>query len=110
MEYSPKLAEQLAHELEPLSAEELLSWAADEFGDRLCLTCSWQKQSSALVHMLSELDLQADVIEFDAGQPGVRLTFFPGARRRGPSKGSRLRNPCSKGFAGRPSAGRAAPL
>ena len=65
MEYSPKLAEQLAHELEPLSAEELLSWAADKFGDRLCLTCSWQKQSSALVHMLAELDLHVDVIELD---------------------------------------------
>ena len=24
-----------------------------EFGDRLCLTCSWQKQSSVLVHMVS---------------------------------------------------------
>src|SRR5665811_1172298 len=65
LEYTPELAEQLAQELEPLSAEELLSWAAEKFADRLCLTCSWQKQSSALVHMLSELDLQVDVIELD---------------------------------------------
>src|SRR4029077_7399673 len=34
-------------------------------GDRLCLTCSWQKQSSVLVHMVSELDLPIDVIELD---------------------------------------------
>ena len=65
LEYSPELAEQLAQELEPLSAEELLGWAAEKFGDCLCLTCSWQKQSSALVHMLSDLDLSVDVIELD---------------------------------------------
>ena len=65
LEYSPELAEQLAQELEPLSAEELLSWSAEKFGQQLCLTCSWQKQSSALVHMLSALDLCVDVIELD---------------------------------------------
>jgi phosphoadenosine phosphosulfate reductase len=65
LEYSPELAERLAQELEPLSAEELLRWAAEKFGDQLCLTCSWQKQSSALVHMLSQLDMRIDVIELD---------------------------------------------
>lgn len=65
LEYSLELAERLAEELEPLSAEELLSWAAEKFGSGLCLTCSWQKQSSALVHMISELGLQVDVIELD---------------------------------------------
>ncbi len=52
-------------EAEALSAEELLQWAAEEFGDTLCLTCSWQKQSSVLVHMASELGLDLDVIELD---------------------------------------------
>ena len=52
-------------ELEALSAEELLRWAAGAFGERLCLTCSWQKQSSVLVHMVSELGLDMDVIELD---------------------------------------------
>ena len=65
LEYSPELAERLAQELEPLPAEELLGWAAEKFGGRLCLTCSWQKQSSALVHMLSQLGLRVDVIELD---------------------------------------------
>ena len=50
---------------EALSAEELLLWASEEFGDRLCLTCSWQKQSSVLVHMVAELGLEIDVIELD---------------------------------------------
>ena len=50
---------------ETISAEDLLVWAYEQFGDRLCLTCSWQKQSSVLVHMVSELDLPIDVIELD---------------------------------------------
>ncbi len=52
-------------DVEALSAEELLRWAHDEFGDGFCLTCSWQKQSSVLVHMVSELGLPTDVVELD---------------------------------------------
>ena len=40
-------------DVEALSAEDVIRWAHDRFGDRLCLTCSWQKQSSVLVHMVS---------------------------------------------------------
>ena len=50
---------------EALSAEELILAAYERFGDRLCLTCSWQKQSSVLVHMVSELGVGIDVIELD---------------------------------------------
>ena len=52
-------------ELEALSAEDLLRWADEEFGERLCLTCSWQKQSSVLVHMVTDLGLEMDVVELD---------------------------------------------
>jgi phosphoadenosine phosphosulfate reductase len=52
-------------DLEALTAEEVLRWAHEEFGDKLCLSCSWQKQSSVLVHMVSELGLEIDVIELD---------------------------------------------
>jgi phosphoadenosine phosphosulfate reductase len=53
-------------ELESLSAPELIRWAHAEFGERLCLTCSWQKQSSVLVHMvLAELGVEMDVVELD---------------------------------------------
>jgi phosphoadenosine phosphosulfate reductase len=48
-----------------MTAEALLGWAAAEFGDRLCLTCSWQRQSSALVHMVNDLSLDVDVVELD---------------------------------------------
>jgi phosphoadenosine phosphosulfate reductase len=54
-------------DFEAMSAEELLRWALGELGDRLCLTCSWQKQSSVLVHMVSELGLDLPVIELDTG-------------------------------------------
>jgi hypothetical protein len=46
---------------ESLSAEELVRWAAEEHGDKLCLTCSWQKQSSVLVHMVSDLGIDLAV-------------------------------------------------
>ena len=52
-------------ELEALPAEEVLRWAYEEFGERLCLSCSWQKQSSVLVHMVAELGLEIDFVELD---------------------------------------------
>ncbi len=54
-------------DVEAMSAEESLLWAYDRFGDKLCLTCSWQKQSSVLVHMVSELGIDIPVIELDTG-------------------------------------------
>jgi phosphoadenosine phosphosulfate reductase len=61
-----EIAEQ-ADLLEPLSAEQVLEWAADRFGERILLTCSWQKQSSVLVHMVSEIAPDMRVVEFDTG-------------------------------------------
>jgi len=52
-------------ELEALAAEDVVRWAHAEFGERVCLSCSWQKQSSVLVHLLAELGLGIDVIELD---------------------------------------------
>jgi phosphoadenosine phosphosulfate reductase len=52
-------------EIEALPAEDVLGWASEEFGDRLCISCSWQKQSSVLVHMVSELGLDVDIVELD---------------------------------------------
>jgi phosphoadenosine phosphosulfate reductase len=52
-------------DVESLAAEEVLQWAYAGFAERLCLTCSWQKQSSVLVHMAAELGLGVDVIELD---------------------------------------------
>ena len=54
-------------DVEAMTAEESLLWAYEQFGDGLCLTCSWQKQSSVLVHMVAELGLDVPVIELDTG-------------------------------------------
>src|SRR4051794_7787140 len=48
-----------------MQAEDVLRWAYEEFADRMCLTCSWQRQSSVLVHMISELGLDVPVVELD---------------------------------------------
>jgi phosphoadenosine phosphosulfate reductase len=50
---------------EAMTAEDVLQWAYGEYGRKLVLTCSWQKQSSVLVHMVSELGLDVDVVELD---------------------------------------------
>jgi phosphoadenosine phosphosulfate reductase len=52
-------------DVESMQAEDVLRWAYGQFGDRMCLTCSWQRQSSVLVHMVSELGLEIPVIELD---------------------------------------------
>jgi phosphoadenosine phosphosulfate reductase len=52
-------------DFESMSAEDVLRWAYEEFGQKLVLTCSWQKQSSVLVHMVSEFGLDVDVVELD---------------------------------------------
>jgi phosphoadenosine phosphosulfate reductase len=52
-------------DVESMAAEDVLRWAYGEFGARMALTCSWQRQSSVLVHMVSELALDVPVIELD---------------------------------------------
>ncbi|HVA31840.1 MAG TPA: phosphoadenylyl-sulfate reductase [Gaiellaceae bacterium] len=52
-------------DVENMTAEESLLWAYEQFGRRMCLTCSWQKQSSVLVHMISELGIDIPIVELD---------------------------------------------
>jgi phosphoadenosine phosphosulfate reductase len=58
-------------DVETMSAEDVLCWAHDQFGDRMCLTCSWQRQSSVLIHMIRELGLDVPIVELDT------LVLFP---------------------------------
>ena len=60
----PELPRDLG-DFEAMSGEEVISWAHRFFWPRLCLTCSWQKQSSVLVHMVAELGLRMDTVELD---------------------------------------------
>jgi phosphoadenosine phosphosulfate reductase len=52
-------------DFEAMSAVDVLPRAYSEFGRRMCLTCSWQRQSSVLVHMVSDLELDVPVVELD---------------------------------------------
>jgi len=65
-------ADRLADDLEDKRAEDVLRVAVELFHPRLVLTCSWQKQSSVLVHMISEI------------QPDVRVVEFPGLGHMAP--------------------------
>ena len=76
------LSELALPDVETMSAEEVLVWSYETFGDKLCLTCSWQKQSSALVHMVSELGLESRSWSSTRGSSSPRPT------RRGRSSSS----------------------
>ena len=60
-------ADRLADRFESRTAEHVLAWAAERFGERAVLTCSWQKQSSVLVHMVSQVAPGMRVVELDTG-------------------------------------------
>ncbi len=57
----------IADELEHAPAEEVLAWASHAFPGRLVLTCSWQRQSSVLVHLVATHGIDARIVEIDTG-------------------------------------------
>jgi phosphoadenosine phosphosulfate reductase len=56
---------------ERLSAEELLEHAVERFHPNLYVACSFQKESSVIVHMLREIEPEARFFTLDTG------FFFP---------------------------------
>lgn len=56
--------EAIAAGLEDASAEEALRWAIEHFHPKLYIACSFQKTSSVVVHMATEID------------PGVRFFYL----------------------------------
>ena len=50
-------ADELALELAGASAAEILRRAAERFPGRIVLTCSWQRTSSVLVHLIASQSL-----------------------------------------------------
>jgi phosphoadenosine phosphosulfate reductase len=60
-------ADALAHELSDASAAEILRRAAARFPGRIVLTCSWQRTSSVLVHMIATQSLDVRIVEVDTG-------------------------------------------
>jgi phosphoadenosine phosphosulfate reductase len=53
--------------IETASAEEVLAYALERFHPRLTLACSFQKEESVLVHMLTTLEPDARVFMIDTG-------------------------------------------
>jgi phosphoadenosine phosphosulfate reductase len=54
-------------DLEQASAEEVIRYAVERFHPRLTMACSFQKEESVLVHMLTETEPNARVFTIDTG-------------------------------------------
>jgi phosphoadenosine phosphosulfate reductase len=59
------LAEQAAKELENASAEEVIRWATDTFGPRICITSSMS--DAVVVHLAASVTPGIDVLFLDTG-------------------------------------------
>ena len=59
------LAEQAAEELEEASAEEVIRWATETFGDRICVTSSMT--DAVIIHLASSVKPGIDVVFLDTG-------------------------------------------
>mgnify|MGYP001166139445 CR=1 FL=1 len=57
----------LVPELESAPAEEVLALAVERFHPRLIMACSFQKEESILVHMLSKICPEARIFTIDTG-------------------------------------------
>jgi phosphoadenosine phosphosulfate reductase len=54
-------------DLESRSAEEVLAYAVERFHPRLTMACSFQKEESVLVHMLSRIEPGVRIFTIDTG-------------------------------------------
>ncbi len=54
-------------DLEAASAEEVLAYAVERFHPELTMACSFQKEESVLVHMLTGIEPRARVFTIDTG-------------------------------------------
>ncbi|HYB26904.1 MAG TPA: phosphoadenylyl-sulfate reductase [Solirubrobacteraceae bacterium] len=54
-------------DLETVSAQEVIAYAVDRFHPRLKMACSFQKEESVLLHMLTEIEPDGRVFMIDTG-------------------------------------------
>jgi phosphoadenosine phosphosulfate reductase len=59
------LAEQAAADLEEASSEDIVRWATDTFGDRICVTSSMS--DAVIIHLASSVRPGIDVVFLDTG-------------------------------------------
>jgi phosphoadenosine phosphosulfate reductase len=55
------------HDLGSASAEEVLAYGVQNFHPRLIMACSFQKEESVLLHMLTSIEPEARVFTIDTG-------------------------------------------
>ena len=60
-------ADEAARRFDGGDPQDLLAWAADRFAGRIVLTCSWQMQSSVLIHMTRPFADAIRVVDLDTG-------------------------------------------
>ena len=60
-----RLAAQAAEELADAPAEEIVRWAVDTFGSRICITSSMT--DAVIIHLASKVKSGLDVIFLDTG-------------------------------------------
>src|SRR5207248_6811213 len=53
--------------IQEASAQDVIAYAVDRFHPRLTLACSFQKEESVLVHMLTQIEPAAHVFMIDTG-------------------------------------------
>jgi len=56
-----------APDLEPASAQAVLAYGVERFGPRLTMACSFQKEESVLLHMLSQVTPDIRAFTIDTG-------------------------------------------
>src|SRR5437763_11948476 len=54
-------------DLETVSAQEVLAYAVERFHPRLKMACSFQKEESVLLHMLTEIEPEPRLFMIDTG-------------------------------------------
>src|SRR5919201_6451300 len=54
-------------DLETVSAQEVLAYAVERFHPRLKMACSFQKEETVLLHMLTDIEPEARVFMIDTG-------------------------------------------
>lgn len=63
--YARRISERAARELEDATAQEIVRWAAEHFGDRLCVTASMA--DAVVSHLVSKIKPGVDVLFLDTG-------------------------------------------
>lgn len=60
-------AREAADRFEGADPQDVIAWAAERFPGRTVLTCSWQQQSSVLIHMTRPFAEAIRVVDLDTG-------------------------------------------